>query len=174
MGASSHPYTWELLGQGELKITFNDIYLVDSNANEPASHGYVQFRIAQQKDLVDGTLIKNSAGIYFAGNLPVITNEVFHTIGKPYVLVTFEEEKAPAKATVTPNPFIDFAEITLINGFIGSKNFILTDVTGRIIQNRTFEGDKISVNVKTLPLGLYYFQIIAENGFKVAGKMLKE
>jgi Secretion system C-terminal sorting domain len=174
MGASSHPYTWELLDQGELKITFKDIYLVDSNANEPASHGFVQFRIAQQKDLVDGTVITNRAGIYFDGNLPVITNEVFHTIGKPYVLVTFDEEKALAKATVTPNPSADFAEITLNNGLIGAKNFILTDVTGRIIQSRTFEGDKISVNVKTLPLGLYYFQIIAENGFKVGGKMLKE
>jgi Secretion system C-terminal sorting domain len=174
MGVSSHPYTWELLDQGELKITFKDIFLVDSNANEAASHGFVQFRIAQQKDLNDGTLIKNLAGIYFDGNLPVITNEVFHTIGKPYISATFEEEKMQKSATITPNPFTDFAEITLNNDLIGSKTFTMTDITGKLIQSRTFEGDKISLNLKSLPLGVYYFQIVNENGYGVSGKMVKE
>ena len=47
MGASSHPYTWRVYGQGILEVTFRDIMLPDSNVNEPASHGFFRYRIDQ-------------------------------------------------------------------------------------------------------------------------------
>ncbi|MBC7775527.1 MAG: DUF11 domain-containing protein, partial [Phycisphaerae bacterium] len=54
-GASSHPYIWELSGQGVISFTFSNIMLPDSNVNEPASHGFVQFSIAPYADVPLGS-----------------------------------------------------------------------------------------------------------------------
>ncbi|MBK8427474.1 MAG: hypothetical protein IPL27_16535 [Lewinellaceae bacterium] len=45
-GASSHPYTFNLLGQGVAQFVFSNIMLPDSNVNEVASHGFVKLTIA--------------------------------------------------------------------------------------------------------------------------------
>lgn len=80
VGAGSHPFT--SLGEGVLVFRFDDIFLPDSSANEPASHGFVSFRIAQQPNLPLGSDIYNSAAIYFDFNPPVITNLTHHRIGE--------------------------------------------------------------------------------------------
>jgi uncharacterized repeat protein (TIGR01451 family) len=78
-GASSHPYRFELGNGGVGRFIFEEIMLPDSNVNEAASHGYVQFKIAQRRNNAAGLRIENSAAIYFDYNEPVITNTVFHT-----------------------------------------------------------------------------------------------
>ena len=82
-GASSHPYTWELRHPGEIRFIFNNIMLPDSNSNEPASHGYVQFKIRQKPALPRNTLIQNRAGIYFDFNPPVMTNQTAQAVDYP-------------------------------------------------------------------------------------------
>ncbi len=84
-GASSHPYHLKIYPGNILHFVFDPIVLPDSNTNLAASQGFVQFRIAQQPDLPDGTLIENRAGIYFDQNDPIITNTAFHTVGYPLV-----------------------------------------------------------------------------------------
>lgn len=73
-GASSHPYTWELLANGILKFHFYSINLPDSSTNEPRSHGFVTYKINARHGLSVGTNIKNSAHIYFDFNPPIATN----------------------------------------------------------------------------------------------------
>ncbi|MCB0566432.1 MAG: hypothetical protein KDD01_18845, partial [Phaeodactylibacter sp.] len=46
-GASSHPYTVEIKEPDLLTFIFSPIQLPDSTVNEPASHGFVRFRISQ-------------------------------------------------------------------------------------------------------------------------------
>lgn len=84
-GASSHSYDLDVINGNELKFTFNNILLVDSFTNEPASHGYVKFKISQQDSLPLGTLIYNDAAIYFDYNEPIITNRTYHEIGEDYI-----------------------------------------------------------------------------------------
>jgi hypothetical protein len=60
--------------------TFNDILLPDHNTNEPASHGYITYRIKPKSTLQLGDVINNSAAIYFDFNLPVQTNTTVTTI----------------------------------------------------------------------------------------------
>jgi uncharacterized repeat protein (TIGR01451 family) len=82
-GASSHPCSWKIGGEGKAKLTwtFNNILLPDSTTNEPGSHGFVQFSIAQMKDNALGTTITNKAQIYFDYNSPIVTNMVIQTVG---------------------------------------------------------------------------------------------
>jgi uncharacterized repeat protein (TIGR01451 family) len=86
-GASSHPYKLKIFPNGIVHFVFDPIALPDSNINEVASHGFVQFRITQQPDLPDGTRIENTAAIYFDQNEAVITNTAFHTIGYPFQIL---------------------------------------------------------------------------------------
>jgi uncharacterized repeat protein (TIGR01451 family) len=84
-GASSHPYQFDLLGNGVLQFTFEDIMLPDSNVNEAASNGFVQFKISQIGGTQAGDLILNKAAIVFDFNDPIVTNEYFHTVGDEFV-----------------------------------------------------------------------------------------
>jgi uncharacterized repeat protein (TIGR01451 family) len=78
---ASHPYELSMQGGNILEWYFRDIYLADSNVNEPASHGFIAFRIKPRQDLAIGDSITNDAGIYFDFNLPVQTNLMLSTIG---------------------------------------------------------------------------------------------
>ncbi|MEO0405496.1 MAG: hypothetical protein AAF193_11550, partial [Bacteroidota bacterium] len=57
-----------------------DIQLPDSTNNEPESHGLVSFKITPLPDLPVGTVLENTAYIYFDNNEPIITNTTWTTI----------------------------------------------------------------------------------------------
>lgn len=71
---ASHPYKTIINDSNKVTWTFNNILLADSNVNEPASHGYIAYRIKPKSTLPTGARIRNSASIYFDFNLPVQTN----------------------------------------------------------------------------------------------------
>jgi hypothetical protein len=54
--------------------------LVDSNTNEPLSHGYIKFQISPKDSLLPNSRISNKANIYFDYNPAIITNEVYNRI----------------------------------------------------------------------------------------------
>ncbi|MEO0404967.1 MAG: hypothetical protein AAF193_08860, partial [Bacteroidota bacterium] len=59
---------------------FEDIQLPDSTNNEPESHGLVSYKITPLPDLPVGTVLENTAYIYFDNNEPIITNTTWTTI----------------------------------------------------------------------------------------------
>lgn len=81
----SHPFTWTLTPERALTFTFADILLPDSTTNEPGSHGFVEFSISPETSILPGTVIENTAHIYFDFNDAIVTNTVDHTIRKPVV-----------------------------------------------------------------------------------------
>jgi uncharacterized repeat protein (TIGR01451 family) len=82
VGSVSHAYKMQVSGKGRpvLTFTFNNILLPDSNANEPKSHGYLQFSIKPKAGLPEKTRIENLADIFFDYNEPVRTNTTFNTL----------------------------------------------------------------------------------------------
>jgi hypothetical protein len=82
LGSVSHPYKVQVSGKGRpvLTFTFNNIMLPDSNANEPKSHGYLQFSIKPKANLPEKTRIENGADIFFDYNEPIRTNTTFNTL----------------------------------------------------------------------------------------------
>ncbi|MEO0404598.1 MAG: VCBS repeat-containing protein, partial [Bacteroidota bacterium] len=59
---------------------FEDIQLPDSTNNEPESHGLVSYKVTPLPDLPVGTVLENTAYIYFDNNEPIITNTTWTTI----------------------------------------------------------------------------------------------
>lgn len=71
---ASHPNTLVIKNHRYLEWTFENILLPDSNRNEPASHGFIRYKIKPRSSLTRGQKIQNTANIYFDFNLPVRTN----------------------------------------------------------------------------------------------------
>lgn len=158
-GASSHPYTFQLSGQGNLTFTFNDILLPDSTTNEPASHGFIKFKVNVRQDVPLKTLVENRAGIYFDFNAPVITNTTFHKVGKDFLPVnTQKPNKQEPELEIFPNPAVDQAYVK-IKGLLANQGRLeLLDTQGRVVLQQNFSGDRILLNASKLPSGLYFMR----------------
>lgn len=172
-GAASHPYEVELTSEGVLIFTFDNIMLPDSNINEPASHGFVQFSIEQQADLAPGTVINNKAGIYFDFNPPIITNQTYHTIEEDFIAVFVDEIFLPeVTVKVYPNPF--FSSTTFeVDGIDSSPlQFNLFDATGRPLRSEMFTGLQFNLHRDGLPGGIYFYTIQREGKNINTGKII--
>jgi uncharacterized repeat protein (TIGR01451 family) len=172
-GVSSHPYKFEIYGPGIIKWTFDKINLPDSTANEPASHGFVRFRIRQRPNLPPGTVIRNHAGIYFDYNDPVITNETWHTVRHHFVPVSAVTNPwLPVQPlTVFPNPAGPNDLIRLSGTDIPSGRLELFDVTGKKVLDRPCLANQIKLQ-SSLPGGIYWFKAWENNSLKGMGKII--
>ncbi len=175
-GASSHPYVFGVEGNGVLQFCFPGIQLPHEGANANASQGFVDFRVAQKRGNVPGTVIENSAAIYFDFNLPVITNTTWHTVHEPLVLVLTDAGEKPASAgklLVYPNPALDGpVTLELPPGHTGAHRFLLFNAAGRLLRSEPFAGGKYRVGREGLPSGMYLFQIENQGQRAYTGKVL--
>jgi hypothetical protein len=78
-GASKHPYTFTLSGQGVMTWRFDHIMLPDSLTNEEESKGFFNYTVNQRQNNPLGTVIENTAYIYFDFNDAIITNTTINT-----------------------------------------------------------------------------------------------
>lgn len=164
MGAASHPYTWRIYGDNILEVTFANILLPDSSTNELASNGFFKFKISQQDNNPIGTVIHNSAAIYFDYNPPVITNQTVHTIGERFVsmqlldVATISDNNA-IKVTVYPNPFKGQTTIELEEAPYQTIEIGIYDLTGKLVQQQQSNEHKIQLEATNLTQGLYFYQL---------------
>jgi len=175
-GASSHSYDFTILGDNVLKFNFDNIALPDSNINEVASHGYVKFRVSQYPDVALETVIENNAAIYFDFNEPIITNVVFHTIGRDFMEIldaTSETSIATTSIKVFPNPFEEEATVEIDGLDVQNGLFKVYDLQGRLLQTFDFSGNKFTVQREQLSSGMYFYQLESKtDGLLKSGKLV--
>lgn len=181
MGAASHPYTWTIVGDNVLQFTFSNINLPDSASNEPASHGFVDYKIEQQANNPIGTVINNSAAIYFDLNPPVITNTTFHTIGDNFVQVVITSqddilaENAAPKVRIFPNPFGNVATFEILDNTNNYQeiNLMIYDITGQQVRSiQANNQQQILLERGKLSQGVYLFRIEGDNQLLETGKLI--
>jgi len=145
-GAASHAHSRSLEGHGILKFHFPNILLPDSNVNEPGSHGFVGFRIRPRQPVLPGTLIENTANIFFDFNPPVIT--------EPSVLVaefsTGVENHTPPRISLLPNPATDRIQLADPTHATGTRWWSIVTIDGRTI--RTGQGPFPPEGISIVPL----------------------
>ena len=173
-GTSSHPYRFEALGNGVVQFIFDDIELPDSTTNESASHGFVRFRIEQHANLMPGTVIENTAAIYFDFNEAVITNTTLHTIEEDFLpTATFNPSFVGLDIQVAPNPFKSYVNFNL-GGLESTEISVrLLDVAGRQIKVFQFNQNTFDLDLSKLETGTYFYEIYSENKWLASGKMVK-
>lgn len=170
-GASSHPYTWSL-DNNILNFYFENIMLPDSNINEPASHGFIKFRVSQKQNVTLGNHIANSAKIFFDANEPVVTNEVILRVGE---LVGMHETPVLVKSMkleVYPNPFLDITTIHLSGTESQSFEYSLFNAFGQRAGQGSFIGTDFQLDGKMLSPGLYFMMIKSHRGDIATGKVI--
>ncbi len=171
---SSHVYSLDITGTGLMTFTFDNILLPDSTTNEPASHGFIKFRIDPFSDTPIGTVIENEAYIYFDFNDPIITNTTYHTLGEEFYLMSVvqQPEFQNLDIHVYPNPMTQQATIRIDNTSMEEFIFEFYDSTGRKLLQSTIENEYI-LERNNLATGMYLFNIKTQKGQLVsAGKIL--
>ena len=88
---TSHPCIAKQTDGNKLEFIFEGINLPAVTVDEPASHGFIAFKVRTIGTLVIGDSLKNNAAIYFDYNLPVITNTAASRIDTiPLIPVSME------------------------------------------------------------------------------------
>jgi len=173
-GAASHSYRMELKEEGQLLFHFDDILLPDSTTNFEASNGFVQFSIRQLPDNPIGTIIENTAGIYFDFNEAVVTNTVTHTIGENFILVGTQDILVPGLTlNVAPNPLQSSSLITLQGLDLSDGQCLIYDTHGRLISRHIFTGQQLRLQRDGFPQsGLYFFRLFDGQRPLAQGKLM--
>ena len=176
-GVASHPYEFRMYGPRVLEWRFNNILLPDSSTNEPESKGFVKFTVDQNPDLAFGTVIENSAAIYFDFEAPVITNTYFHTIHNFTISIissNTEEGFENINVKVIPNPFHDQA-ILALEGLENTENLELEifNISGQRVQNlNNSQNAQFQLRRGEMSQGIYFFSIRQGGKIVARGKMV--
>lgn len=170
--SASHPFVTSFSGDSNTVVTFlfNNILLPDSNVNEPASHGYIEFTISPNSTALAGTSISNFADIYFDYNPPIRTDTTTTNFGiyqlpsllnprnSPYALSTLPHFK------IHPNPFIEYV-IIKNEGFLTQGQLLVINALGETVSVNTMTFPKeLKVNMQELPVGTYFIQVVLAEG----------
>ena len=157
-GASSHPYTVMMYDNGIVSWRFENILLPDSATNKPASHGFVKFKIKTRPGLAVGTVINNSAAIYFDYNDPIITNTSFVTIKEEQTVTGLKDVNKEAGLSIYPNPTTGELFLSVASNI---SVVSICDMTGREVLRRPFAQQ---LDISELSAGNYILSVITDNG----------
>ncbi len=166
-GVASHPFSLTFKPGRVVEWRFDNIQLADSGTNEAASHGLVSFRIKPVLPLQPGTLISNTANIFFDYNVPVIT--------EPSVLVAEMStgvlaNKGEGMFRSYPNPTHD--ELTVEAGSaMTSVEIFASD--GRSVLAQKLLTSQVHINTKALPAGSYSLAVRLEDGVMIHERFIK-
>lgn len=177
LGVSSDPYSFRIYGNRIAEWTFNQILLPDSNRNEPASHGFLTFRINQIQVNEPGTDIINTAGIWFDYNAPILTPPAFHLVAEEeevWLTVFIDPEKQPfSNLKVYPNPFRESTTFDLGGLLRTNLQFQLWDLQGRKVRESHHRNcTAFSLERKNLQPGLYFFTLTSSDGRVGSGRLM--
>lgn len=172
LGATSHPCTYTLLGNGLVTFTFADILLPDSNTNEALSHGQVNFSIKPLQPLALGQVISNAADIYFDFNPPIRTPDAVVVVTDQVGMVPVAR---PLALSVYPVPARDLLNARVPEGFTPEQAVAL-GADGRRIQlaRSTMPGQAAQWNVQQLAPGAYVLHLTDRSGNRMSARFTKE
>lgn len=173
-GVSSHDYTFKMFGPRVLEWTFNNILLPDTTTDQDGSNGFVTFTVNQNPNLVDGTVINNSVGIYFDYNDPVITNTTSHIInrGINYLLAVKEAKNLLNNSLfIYPNPTKNLLNIVVPDA--QALKIDVYSIDGKLIERKSITKN-IIIDVSKYQSGLYFINATNSKGEVFRNKFVKE
>jgi len=153
--AASHDYTAVRNANGLVSFKFDNIFLADSTSSEPASHGFVTYRIEPKADIDEGDLVNSSANIFFDFNEPVTTNTA---VTEFYSVLSINDNEM-GRVVLYPNPVKDLLYISALQSTVQSA--AIYDINGRLCL--TSGGDGV-VNTAALSPGIYLVKVTTDKG----------
>ncbi len=162
---ASHKYQ-VLINERIVTFLFSDIFLPDSTTDEPNSHGYVQYKVKVKDNAPVGTVINNTAFIYFDFNAPVVTNTTTNTLVLPNGIATITSN---ATMQLYPNPANDMVTINISDNLTGGT-LTLSDVTGRSLNTIAIASNHNQLYTGALSSGVYLVTAV-KDGVRVVQRL---
>lgn len=164
MISSSHPYQLYMIKPHILEFSFPNILLVDSSKNEPASHGFIAYRIKPKSNLSVGDTVLNRAHIYFDYNLPVITNDELTILRNTVITSVIDLNRPDNQLFLYPNPSNGFITISKKERMAGNAMLQITDINGRLLHQTDLgriatDHFNQSIDISNLARGVYVVKL---------------
>ncbi|MDI1316167.1 T9SS type A sorting domain-containing protein [Flavobacterium sp.] len=168
MVSSSHNYTMKRIGN-QLVWDFKNIYLSPSSVNLNGSTGYVQFKVKLMPGFQAGSIIPNSALIYFDNNAAIVTNIFNSKFTVPLSIAEFNANRL----VLYPNPARTSVRIDLLDANVQFTKVIFYDILGKTVKTvNTNATESLTVDVSDLEKGLYLVQLSSEDHQKLTKKLI--
>ncbi|AGC75172.1 putative secreted protein (Por secretion system target) [Nonlabens dokdonensis] len=146
---SSHNYLMERM-EDQVVWRFDNIMLPDSTTDPVGANGHVYFKIKPRIGWAEGTVIPNTAEIYFDFNPPIITNTFTSTFRTPLSNPDVEE----TVFSLTPNPASNHFTVKFSDA-IEEGRLTLYDVRGRVTLSRKLTQNSLQIDISELDQGIY-------------------
>ncbi len=149
--SSSHPMQARRTGQ-KLEFIFEDINLPAESVDEPNSHGYISFKVKPAASVGLGSVIENTAEIYFDFNFPIVTNTVTTTVVPELGI----GESHLNSVRMYPNPVKDQLHVA------SEQNIDAVDIyntLGQLVRSHSCNGTDVDINVSNLSRGTYLIEV---------------
>lgn len=166
---SSHAYNVSRQNGNILRWDFPNIFLADSATDPEGSQGFVSYRIKPKTNLSIGSVVENTANVYFDFNLPVVTNTTRTTVNAA-VLSTSHLVKQSNQLFLYPNPVSDNLMIdgANLNGIVSIYNSL-----GEKMKEFKIVNEKTEFNVSAFSKGIYYISYL-DGKITLNNKFIKE
>ncbi|MEM6965473.1 MAG: FG-GAP-like repeat-containing protein [Bacteroidota bacterium] len=162
--STSHDNRVEINNENQISFIFNDINLPDSTSNEPASNGFIAYRIKPKAGLTVGDLLSNRAEIFFDFNPPIETNTVITEIVEPVGIQNLETNKV----ALFPNPTTGIVDIATALEIAHIK------IYNQQGQLQFIDFEKNQIDLSALASGVYFCKIDFDDGSSVMKKIFRE
>jgi uncharacterized repeat protein (TIGR01451 family) len=177
-GSSSHPFRWEVYGNGILRFTFDNVLLLPAgSAADQDSRGFINFKVSQKPNLNPGLTIENRAAIFFDYEAPAFSPTVRHKVGQfpQFITVSTDEPTLMPGVIINvfPNPFTEVANFDIRGTEGKTATLTIVDALGTILAQETFSGNQLAYKHKTQwPSGIYYYLLHVEGKLAGTGKIM--
>jgi uncharacterized repeat protein (TIGR01451 family) len=163
--ASSHDSNIQIRNGNELTYTFSNIDLAYESANEPASHGWMAYRIKPKSNIMLYDIMNSSSDIYFDYNTPVTTNNV-----QTQVTALATTDFIKNSFLVYPNPATD--KIIIESKTTIESNYEITDINGKLLLKGSTKSMQ-PIGISSLESGFYFLALRTNQG-KATYKFIKK
>jgi len=150
----SHPVLTYLHGN-VLTFRFNNIMLPDSTTDLEGSIGFVQYRIKPIAGLPVGTVIENTAHIFFDFNDAIVTNTTVNEYMIPTSLAGLAKQN---NLMLFPNPASGLFTIEWNNQNTQSTIEVFNMNGVRVLQKQSYQNREV-MDLSTYPAGVYMVRV---------------
>lgn len=171
----SHMYSTRIFYPRELEFSFNNINLAPQAVDPANSKGYIILRITPDPTLPVGTVISNTARIYFDNNLPVVTPVAEVIIGGTTASIGEILKNTSPSLYISPNPAKEMIQITLPDMNSGLFEVCVYSLQGRMVKKEAAqltENETITMDVSGLATGAYMIVVRNEKS-AWSGRLLR-
>lgn len=168
MVSSSHNYVMTREGN-HVEWNFTNIQLVPEIVSPEASQGFVTFRVQLNPGFQVGTIVPNTASIYFDSNPAIVTNTWTTKFTAPLGINNQEY----VVFTMYPNPADH--EITLTSDINGEllQDVVIYDLLGKTVKAvRQLNTNTTTLSIDTLAQGVYTVEITSMSGLRLTQKLV--